>query len=83
MQTSLDGVPLALLLLLLYGVLASARACWGLFESYKSLHRSVERMSVVPSEFGVGTLERRVSVCLRLLDAARYVRPEMFFVRDM
>ena len=41
--------------------------------SYQSLHRAVERMSVVPSELGVGTLERRVSVRLGLLDAVQLV----------
>lgn len=35
----------------------------------EGLHRSVQRMSVVSSELGVGTLERGISVGLWLLDA--------------
>lgn len=37
-------------------------------ETYKCLHGAVQRMSVVPSELGVGTLERWVTEGLRLLD---------------
>jgi hypothetical protein len=40
-------------------------------ETHQSFHRSVKSMPVVPSELGVGAVERRVSVCLGLLDAAR------------
>jgi len=36
--------------------------------THECLHGSVERMSVVSSELGVGALERRVSVRLGLLD---------------
>lgn len=39
--------------------------------SYQSLHVTVKSMSVVATEFGVGTLERRVFGGLRLLDAGR------------
>lgn len=36
----------------------------------QSAHSAVQSMSVVPSELGVGTLERRVTVSLGLLDTA-------------
>ena len=37
-------------------------------KTYQCSHGAVERMSVVSSELGVGTLEGRVSVGLWLLD---------------
>jgi len=39
----------------------------------QSPHGAVQRMSVVSPELGVGTLERRVSVRLRLLDTVLVV----------
>ena len=38
--------------------------------AYQCLHGSVKRMPVVSPELGVGSLERRVSRGLRLLDTA-------------
>ena len=38
-------------------------------ETYQGLHRPVQRMSMVPSELGIRTLERGVSMCLWLLDS--------------
>jgi hypothetical protein len=37
-------------------------------ETHKSLHGAVQSMSVVPSELGIGAVERGVSVGLGLLD---------------
>ena len=37
-------------------------------ETYQSPHRAVKSMPVVPSELGVGSVERRVTVGLGLLD---------------
>ena len=39
--------------------------------THECLHGAVKSMSVVPSELGVGALERRVSVSLGLLDTTR------------
>jgi len=36
--------------------------------AYQSLHGAVQSMSVVASELGVGSLQRRVTHSLRLLD---------------
>lgn len=36
--------------------------------THQSAHGAVKRMPVVPPELGVGSLERRVTVGLRLLD---------------
>lgn len=36
--------------------------------AYQSLHGSVQNISVVAAELGVGSLERRVTGSLRLLD---------------
>lgn len=71
----LSRIPLALLNLLLQWVLASSvQARVGYVGTYKSPHGAVESMSVVAAELGVSTLERRVSVGLRLLDAVCAIR---------
>lgn len=50
--------------------------------TYKSSHGAVESMSVVASELGVGTLERRVSVGLGLLDTVVVVGSADAFVHS-
>ena len=40
--------------------------------TYKSLHGAVQSMSVVSPEFGVGAVERWVSVALGLFDTVRW-----------
>lgn len=40
-------------------------------KSYQSLHCAMQSMSMVSSELGVGSLQRRVSGSLRLLDTVR------------
>ena len=41
-------------------------------ETYESLHGTVQSMSVVSPKFGVGAVERRVSVGLGFLDTVRW-----------
>lgn len=41
---------------------------WGAASTHQSAHGSVQRMPMVPSELGVGSLERRITVRLGLLD---------------
>jgi hypothetical protein len=71
----LDSLALALLSLLLFELLASCSNSWYRFQSevraYQSLHVAVKSMSVVSSELGVGTLKRRVTGSLGLLDSTR------------
>jgi len=70
----LCGLALALLDLLLQR-LSVWRPCGGggSCATYQGSHGAVKSMSVVASELGVGTLERRVSVGLGLLDTVRVV----------
>lgn len=64
----LCGLSLALLDLLLQGLSVWRRIVRGSCATYQGSHGAVKSMSVVASELGVGTLERRVSVGLGLLD---------------
>ena len=64
----LCGLSLALLDLLLQGLSVWRRIVGGSCATYQGSHGAVKSMSVVASELGVGTLERRVSVGLGLLD---------------
>lgn len=69
---SLCRIALALLDLLLHCLLApisnpTVRRC----DTHQSSHGAVKSVSMVPSELGVGSLERRVSVRLRLLDTVQ------------
>ena len=72
-QNASDRLPLTLLGLLLLRVSVKiSRFGWSRFvSSYQSLGGSVESMSVVSAELGVGTLERGVSHRLGLLDAGK------------
>jgi hypothetical protein len=44
------------------------RGMEGIVGTHESLHGSVQSMPMVPPELGVGALEGRVTVRLRLLD---------------
>ena len=46
--------------------------------TYQRLHRSVQRMSVVSSELGVGAFEGGISVGFWLLDTIRRDRVSMY-----
>lgn len=70
----LCGLALALLDLLLQRLSVWRRiGGGGSWATYQGSHGAVKSMSVVASELGVGTLERRVSVGLGLLDTVRVV----------
>jgi len=70
----LCGLSLALLDLLLQRLSVWRRVGGGeRSATYQGSHGAVKSMSVVASELGVGTLERRVSVGLGLLDTVRVV----------
>ena len=64
---SLCRIALALLDLLLHRLSVSRPLGVG-GGAHQSAHGAVQSMPVVPSELGVGALERRVTVSLRLLD---------------
>lgn len=66
----LSRIALALLNLLLHWLLASRvyRDRIHVSCTHQSTHGAVQSMPVVPPELGVGALERRVTVSLRLLD---------------
>lgn len=44
---------------------------WDMYSTHQSLHGTVQSVSVVAAELGVDTLERGVTVSLRLLDTVR------------
>lgn len=69
---SLSRVTLSLLDLLLHCLSVSVVYPSRWREAHQSAHGAVQSMPVVPSELGVGALERRVSVGLGLLDTVRH-----------